>query len=66
MLDSQNPKVQGYKMISDCFKNDIGMNLKFCITGRRQKDARTYNMPKTSKVVALIVGDIGDTKDKRI
>lgn len=66
MLDSQNPIVQGYRMISGCFKNDIGMDLKFYIIGTRQKDARTYNMSKTSKVVALIVGDIGDTKDKRI
>ncbi|XP_076952024.1 uncharacterized protein LOC143625625 [Bidens hawaiensis] len=61
MLDSHNPLVQSYRMVRDCFQQ----NPELKTIGTRQKDARTYNLPTTSEVAALIVGDIGDAIDKR-
>ncbi|XP_076895911.1 uncharacterized protein LOC143548702 [Bidens hawaiensis] len=65
MLDSKNPLVKSYRMARDCFQQNPNMDLKLKIIGTRQTDARTYNLPTTSEVAALIVGDIGEAIDKR-
>ncbi|XP_076898142.1 uncharacterized protein LOC143551635 [Bidens hawaiensis] len=65
MLDSHNHLVQAYRMVRDCFQQNPQMDLKLRIIGTRQYDARTYNLPSASEVVALIVGDISDAVDNR-
>ncbi|XP_076901087.1 uncharacterized protein LOC143555409 [Bidens hawaiensis] len=65
MLDSKNPLVNSYRMARDCFQQNPNMDLKLKIIGTRQTNARTYNLPTTSEVAALIVGDIGEAIDKR-
>ncbi|XP_076885915.1 uncharacterized protein LOC143535580 [Bidens hawaiensis] len=65
MLDSKNPLVKSYRMARDCFQQNPNMDLKLKIIGTRQTDARTYNLPTTYEVAALIVGDIGEAIDKR-
>ncbi|CAH1420772.1 unnamed protein product [Lactuca virosa] len=39
--------------------------MKLRLIGRRDRDARTYNLPTVSEVAALIVGDICDSVEKR-
>ncbi|XP_076927534.1 uncharacterized protein LOC143591112 [Bidens hawaiensis] len=65
MLDSKNPLVKSYRMARDCFQQNPNVYLKFRIIGTRQTNARTYNLPTTSEVTTLIVGDIGEAIDKR-
>ncbi|XP_076934857.1 uncharacterized protein LOC143601293 [Bidens hawaiensis] len=65
MLDSNNHLVQAYRMVRDCFEENPQLDLKLRIIGTRQHDARQYNLPSSSEVVALIVGDIGDVVDNR-
>ncbi|XP_076951288.1 uncharacterized protein LOC143624563 [Bidens hawaiensis] len=65
MLDSHNPLVKSYRIARDCFQQNPNFDLKLRIIGTRKGDARTYNLPTTSEVAALIVGDIGDAVDKR-
>ncbi|XP_076927824.1 uncharacterized protein LOC143591528 [Bidens hawaiensis] len=59
MLDSHNQLVKCYRMARDCFSENLAVDLKLRLIGRRQNDARTYNLPTASEVAALIVGDIG-------
>ncbi|CAH1414810.1 unnamed protein product [Lactuca virosa] len=42
-----------------------GSNLKLRLIGKREQDGRIYNLPTSSEVVALIVGDICDLIEKR-
>ncbi|XP_076920598.1 uncharacterized protein LOC143581786 [Bidens hawaiensis] len=65
MLDSNNHLVQAYRMVRDCLEENPQLDLKLRIIGTRQHDARQYNLPSSSEVAALIVGDIGDTVDNR-
>ncbi|XP_076885786.1 uncharacterized protein LOC143535408 [Bidens hawaiensis] len=65
MLDSHNQLVKCYRMARDCFSENPAVDLKLRLIGRRQNDARTYNLPTASEVAALIVGDIGDCIDNR-
>nr|KAJ0214746.1 hypothetical protein LSAT_V11C400224410 [Lactuca sativa] len=59
MLDSNNVLVRSYRM-----KNpEVDMKLR--LIGRREQDGRTYNLPTTSEVAALIIGDISDSIEKR-
>ncbi|XP_076930362.1 uncharacterized protein LOC143595134 [Bidens hawaiensis] len=52
-------------MVRDCFEENPQLDLKLRIIGTRQHDARQYNLPSSSEVAALIVGDIGDAIDNR-
>ncbi|XP_076884109.1 uncharacterized protein LOC143533132 [Bidens hawaiensis] len=65
MLDSNNHLVQAYRMVRDCFEENPQLDLKLRIIGPRQHDAEQYNLPSSSEVAALIVGDIGDAVDNR-
>ncbi|XP_028801017.1 uncharacterized protein LOC114756253 [Neltuma alba] len=57
-LDDANPFVKQYGAVSSMIKNDQNTDVKICLISTRTKDGRNYNLPSTSKVVALIVGDI--------
>ncbi|XP_076945952.1 uncharacterized protein LOC143617209 [Bidens hawaiensis] len=52
-------------MVRDCYKRNPNCNLKLRLIGKRQQDGRTYNLPTTSEVAALIVGDITDSYENR-
>lgn len=51
-------------MARDRFHNDACQDVKLRPIGQRESDGRTYNLPTTNEIVALIVGDI-DSADKR-
>ncbi|XP_019157990.1 PREDICTED: uncharacterized protein LOC109154712 [Ipomoea nil] len=42
-----------------------GIEIKMRLIGKRTKDARTYNLPTTSEVAALIVGDLDPNMGQR-
>ena len=65
MLDSTNELVKCYRMARDCLNENPHVDLKLRLIGRRQSDGRTYNLPTSSEVAALIVGDIGESLDNR-
>ncbi|KAJ9552702.1 hypothetical protein OSB04_016747 [Centaurea solstitialis] len=51
--------------MADIQRAIYNVELNTRLIGKRQKDGRTYNLPTAFEVVALIVGDIGDTTEKR-
>ncbi|XP_076921996.1 uncharacterized protein LOC143583630 [Bidens hawaiensis] len=61
ILDSQNVLVNTYRMVRDSLQENPHIDLKLRLIANRQKDGRTNNLPTTSEVAALIVGDIYDS-----
>ncbi|XP_035841352.1 uncharacterized protein LOC118488221 [Helianthus annuus] len=65
MLDSNNQLVKTYRRARDRFFDNPHVDLKLRLKAKRTKDGRTYNLPTSSEVAALIVGDIEDALDNR-
>ncbi|XP_076955207.1 uncharacterized protein LOC143629950 [Bidens hawaiensis] len=65
MLDSHNVLVKSYRMARDLFQNNPHANLKLRLIAKRKQDGRTYNLPTSSEVAALIVGDIDTSYEPR-
>ncbi|XP_076947968.1 uncharacterized protein LOC143620067 [Bidens hawaiensis] len=65
MLDRQNVLVQTYRMARDVYKQQPATDMKLRLICNRQQDGRTYNLPTTSEVAALIVGDIEESYEPR-
>ncbi|XP_035832944.1 uncharacterized protein LOC110907000 [Helianthus annuus] len=65
LLDSQNMLVKTYRMVRDHFHKSPEANLSLRLIYRREKDGMTYNLPTTSEVAALVVGDIDKAIDHR-
>ncbi|KAI3507904.1 hypothetical protein L1887_22900 [Cichorium endivia] len=65
MLDSNNELVKCFRMVKDYFHENPNLDVKLRIIGKRIQDGRTYNLPTASEVATLIVGDIGDSFEKR-
>ncbi|KAK9050036.1 hypothetical protein SSX86_030995 [Deinandra increscens subsp. villosa] len=65
MLDKDNVLVKSYRMARDHLAQNPNCNVKLRIISNRNKDARTYNLPTTSEVAALIVGDVSNLLDHR-
>ncbi|KAK7312898.1 hypothetical protein VNO77_37136 [Canavalia gladiata] len=65
MLDQCNPYVKVYRMTRDRLKGCDLPNMKLRIIGKRVKDGRRYNLPTTSEVAALIVGDLDSSDGDR-
>ncbi|KAK9059237.1 hypothetical protein SSX86_021856 [Deinandra increscens subsp. villosa] len=65
MLDKENVLVKSYRMARDHLVQNPNCNVKLRIISNRNKDARTYNLPTTSEVAALIVGDVSNLLDHR-
>jgi len=57
MLDSVNEYAKTYKFIRDKFKEGDQPTIRLRILRKRSSDGRRYNLPTSSKVAALIVGD---------
>ncbi|XP_076898243.1 uncharacterized protein LOC143551766 [Bidens hawaiensis] len=55
-----------FRMARDRFQENPHANLKLRLIGRRQQHGRTYNLPSSSEVAALIVGDIGNIEPRDI
>ncbi|XP_022014785.1 uncharacterized protein LOC110914290 [Helianthus annuus] len=64
-LDSQNMLVQTYRKVRDHFHGPSEANLKLRLIYKRDKYGRTYNLPSTFEVAALIVGDVNESIDHR-
>nr|XP_043633374.1 uncharacterized protein LOC122604555 [Erigeron canadensis] len=65
MLDITNPLVKQFRMARDRISMNNREAVKLILVGRRGKDGRTYNLPTTNEVAALIIGDINGSGDKR-
>ncbi|XP_071694488.1 uncharacterized protein [Rutidosis leptorrhynchoides] len=57
VLDEHYPLVKTFRMARERFKDDLDMQLKIKLIGRRTKDGRNYNLPMVDEVAALIVED---------
>lgn len=62
VLDQYNPYAQTHRMLRDKISEANIPTMKLRILGKRSRDGRQYNLPTTSEVAALIVGDF-DTAD---
>nr|XP_043639442.1 uncharacterized protein LOC122610526 [Erigeron canadensis] len=65
MLDDLNPLVKSFRMVRDCIKDNEWENVSLKLIATRKQDGRTYNLPTTSEVAGLIIGDIDSVLDKR-
>ncbi|XP_021971485.1 uncharacterized protein LOC110866652 [Helianthus annuus] len=65
LLDSENMLVKTYRMVRDHFHESPEANLKLRLMYKREKDGRIYNLPTTSEIAALVVGDIDKAIDHR-
>ncbi|XP_077252556.1 uncharacterized protein LOC143891953 [Tasmannia lanceolata] len=65
MLDSINPYVKSFRYGRDFLSNNGVVDLRIRILQHRSKDARQYNLPTTSEVDALMVGDGSEDVEQR-
>ncbi|KAK9049910.1 hypothetical protein SSX86_031120 [Deinandra increscens subsp. villosa] len=65
MLDTENALVKSYRMARDSLLKNPDSNLKLRIISSRKNDGRTYNLPTSSEVAVLIVGDVCNLIDHR-
>ena len=64
MLDHHNHYAQKFRMARDKLQSAALLDLKIKLISQRQTDGRLYNLPTTTEVAALIVGD-EHSADKR-
>ncbi|XP_019183823.1 PREDICTED: uncharacterized protein LOC109178738 [Ipomoea nil] len=57
-LDEHNVLVKSFRMAKSFIESNPQTQIRMRLIGKRTKDARTYALPTTSEVAALIVGDI--------
>ena len=60
MLDEHNPLAKEFRKVRDLLDYDTVPNLKLRLIRKRGSDPRTYNLPTSSEIAMLIVGDIED------
>ncbi|XP_035845337.1 uncharacterized protein LOC110933803 [Helianthus annuus] len=65
ILDSNNQLVKTYRRVRDRFVDNPHVDLKLRLKANRSKDGRTYNLPTSSEVAALIIGNIEEALDNR-
>lgn len=58
MIDEHNPLAQSFRRVREFVTRDEASNLCLRLFRDRSKDARTYNLPTSDEVAALIVGDV--------
>ena len=59
MLDETNKLVQLFKIVRDTYKNNQILSMKLRLIGRRQGDITQYDLPTSTDIGGLIVGDFG-------
>ncbi|XP_019160729.1 PREDICTED: uncharacterized protein LOC109157284 [Ipomoea nil] len=57
-LDEHNVLVKSFRMAKSFMESNPKSEIRMRLIGKRSKDARTYALPTTSEVAALIVGDL--------
>jgi hypothetical protein len=65
MLDESNILVKLFRIARDRFKEGDIHHLRLCLIGSRSIDGREYNLPTSSEIAAIIVGDIGVENEHR-
>ncbi|KAL6546149.1 hypothetical protein OROGR_010023 [Orobanche gracilis] len=65
MIDVYNPIARSFRMAADRIQQGDCSNVKLRLIGRRSKDGRQYNLPTSSEVAAIIIGDINPDYDQR-
>ena len=65
MLDEHNPLAQHFRSARDLLNSQMATDLKLRLIRRRGSDFHTYNLPTTSEIAMLIVGDIDDLNEDR-
>ncbi|XP_019162491.1 PREDICTED: uncharacterized protein LOC109158985 [Ipomoea nil] len=64
-LDENNVLVKSFRMAKMEMESNPRRDIKIKLIGRRNKDARTYNLPQVGEVAALIVGDLDPNMGER-
>ena len=65
MLDSKNMLVKTYRMVRNHLHEKPNVSLRLRLIYQRDKDGRTYNLPTSSEIAALIVGDENQSVEQR-
>ncbi|CAA0830875.1 Unknown protein, partial [Striga hermonthica] len=65
MLDGHNELVKSFRMARDRIQNRGQHDVRIRLIGKRYNDARRYNLPSSSEVAALIVGDFDQSLGER-
>ncbi|GKB57504.1 hypothetical protein Tco_0913690 [Tanacetum coccineum] len=65
LLDEINPLVKDFRMAGKRIRSSDDQKISLRLIGTRQRDGRQYNLPTTSEVAALIVGDFDSMEHKR-
>jgi len=65
MLDSTNKLVKLFRMIRDIYKEQEIPSMKLRLINRRNTDSNQYELPTSSDIGGLIVGDIGEYEQGR-
>ncbi|XP_019172007.1 PREDICTED: uncharacterized protein LOC109167446 [Ipomoea nil] len=65
VLDENNVLVKSFRNAKTQIESNTCVEIKMRLIGKRNKDARTYNLPTVSEVAALIVGDLDPTMGER-
>ncbi|XP_019200247.1 PREDICTED: uncharacterized protein LOC109193874 [Ipomoea nil] len=64
-LDENNVLVKSFRMAMSELDINPCAEVKIKLLGKRNRDARTYNLPQVSEVAALIVGDLDTSIGER-
>ncbi|XP_019195804.1 PREDICTED: uncharacterized protein LOC109189646 [Ipomoea nil] len=65
VLDDHNVLVKSFRMAKSFMESNPQTQFRMRLIGKRTKDARTYALPTTSEVAALIVGDLDPSMGER-
>lgn len=60
MLDEHNVLVKLLHMARDRYREEPNIEFCMCLLSERTNDDRQYNIPTTSEVAGLIIGEIID------
>ncbi|XP_019173546.1 PREDICTED: uncharacterized protein LOC109169127 [Ipomoea nil] len=64
-LDENNVLVKIFRMAKTQMESNHRADIKIKLIGKRNKDARTYNLPQVGEVAALIVGNLDPNMGER-
>ncbi|CAA0807419.1 Unknown protein, partial [Striga hermonthica] len=65
MLDEHNQLVKSFRMARERIQHHGQSDIKIRLIGRRYSDGRFYNLPTSSEVAALVVGDFDQAMGER-
>ncbi|CAH9126445.1 unnamed protein product [Cuscuta epithymum] len=65
MLNDHNVLVKSFRMAKETIHHGESVDMRLRLIGKRNSDARTYNLPTVSEVAALVVGDFDESMGER-